>query len=232
MMLKNYFLYFFYFIFNIIFFSFLSIYTYQLLCTNNLSYLFLNNFISIDQNSNLLFYFFNIENKNCDSSIHYQIKYNIFTIFNNNLIFFLNFKYLYIITNYILITYLLNLDLYYFLLYTNIFKIYFFTKLTYNYINNINFECLQNIIYLYPNETSLVFFRLESSFNVNLLCMTIYMIYPIKLSFLITKIQCFCFSNIILHSYELIELPVLFYIDNFFSTIDYKLYIFYLLLIV
>jgi cytochrome c oxidase assembly protein Cox11 len=125
-----------------------------------------------------------------------------------------------------------EIELYHFLLYNNIFKVYFFTKLTTNYNNNISFECLQNMIYLYPNETSLVFFRLESNCDTNLVCLTIYIIYPLKLSFLITKIQCFCFSNVLLHSNELIELPILFYIDNFFSFSDYKIYIYYLLLII
>lgn len=119
-----------------------------------------------------------------------------------------------------------------FLLYNNIFKVYFFTKLTTSYNINISFECLQNIIYLHPNETSLIFFRLESNCDQNLICLTIYIIYPLKLSFLITKIQCFCFSNVLLHSNELIELPILFYIDNFFSFSDYKIYIYYLLLII
>lgn len=122
-------------------------------------------------------------------------------------------------------------DLIYFFSYNNIFKIYFFTKVTCFYRNLIEFECLQNIIYLYPNETSLVFFRLESNTNVICNCLTIYIVYPIKFNLFLTKVQCFCFSNILLDKQELVELPILFFINKLFLLSNYKIYIFYLLLV-
>ena len=227
-MIKNFSFYFLYFILNIIFFSFLSIYTYQLLCTNTTSLLITNNYdTNISFNLN---YFFNTSlNTISESSIY--IFDNVFII-KNLFVPFYKTSFFYLSTHYILASYLSEIDLHHFLLYNNVFKVYFFTKLPTNYDTNITFECLQNIIYLYPNETSLVFFRLESNCSLTLVCLTIYIIYPLKLSFLITKIQCFCFSNVLLHPNELIELPILFYIDNFFTFSEYKIYIYYLLLIV
>lgn len=116
------------------------------------------------------------------------------------------------------------------IVYNNIYKVYFFTKITNYHFNSLNFECLQTIIYLYPNETTLVFFRLESNIDINIMCLTVYIVYPLKLNFMITKLQCFCFSNVLVHSYELIELPILFYVDKL-ELLNYKIYIFYLLLV-
>ena len=208
----------------------ISIYTYQILCTNNNLILFDN---KINNSIYTIYYYISNTNyiKNVDN---YYISNNNFII--NNASYYYNIIALYdiYIQNIEIIiqgtTYKLLLELQQLLLYSNIYKVYFFTKISNNYLNSLNFECLQTIIYLYPNETTLIFFRLESNVNVNLMCLTIYIVYPLKISFMVTKLQCFCFSNIFIHAHELIELPVLFYIDKL-NFIGYKVYIFYLLLI-
>jgi glycogen synthase len=205
----------------------LIIYTYQILCTNSTTFVSLNSSFNSSIISGINYFEYCSDIFFHANIYFYKHIYNLHSLLSYN-----NLSIFFIVTHYISDDYWIYKELHYFLLYNNIFKIYFFTKLTTVYAHNIIFDCLQNIIYLHPNETTLVFFRLESSHNFNLTCLTIYIIYPLKLSFIVSKIQCFCFSNIFLHSYELIELPVLFYIDAFFSFLDCKIYIFYLLLII
>jgi Cytochrome c oxidase assembly protein CtaG/Cox11 len=99
-----------------------------------------------------------------------------------------------------------------------IYCVYFDTKVI--GFSDIYFYVLQNKLFILPGETTLSFFRIynENSFPIS--GITIYSITPFEFQSFVNKIQCFCFEEIIVHSFEVIELPVLFYIDTNVRYLD------------
>jgi len=84
-----------------------------------------------------------------------------------------------------------------------------------NWINSIS---LQKTIILNLNESGLFFFRIYNPSHIPVKLVTLYMIYPNNITLYVNKIQCFCFNVIFLYPLELIDLPVLIYINPFFYS--------------
>jgi hypothetical protein len=93
-----------------------------------------------------------------------------------------------------------------------IYCIYFDTKVIGN--TNIYFYILQNKLFIVPGETTLCFFRIYNENQYTISGVTIYNITPYELQIFINKIQCFCFEELTINAYEIIELPVLFYLHS------------------
>jgi cytochrome c oxidase assembly protein Cox11 len=102
--------------------------------------------------------------------------------------------------------------------------------------NFIEFCTLQKYIYVIPNETHLIFFRMYNSVGVDITGISIYLIYPTDYLVYFNKIQCFCFEELLLYPYESIDLPVIFFVSNeILNNVDFfysnKLYLSYLFLV-
>jgi hypothetical protein len=105
----------------------------------------------------------------------------------------------------------------------SIYCIYFDTKVIGN--SEITFYILQNKLFILPGETSLCFFRLFNNNPYFIQGVSIYTVSPFELNSFVNKIQCFCFEEINLSPHEILELPVLFFLDsniNFFNYLDIK----------
>lgn len=110
-----------------------------------------------------------------------------------------------------------------------------FQTSTSNY-NFIEFCTLQKYIYVIPNETHLIFFRMYNSIPFSISGISIYLIYPSDYMVYFNKVQCFCFEELLLYPYESIDLPVVFFISNeILNFVDFfysnKLYLSYLFLL-
>jgi cytochrome c oxidase assembly protein subunit 11 len=93
-----------------------------------------------------------------------------------------------------------------------IYIVYFNTSIT--NLNLVEFLSLQSHIYVYPSETYLAFFRLYNPTNYIIKGVTIYLLSPFEVNLYLYKIQCFCFDELLLYSFESVDLPILFYIDS------------------
>jgi cytochrome c oxidase assembly protein Cox11 len=115
--------------------------------------------------------------------------------------------------------------------YSKILEVQFFTKV--QSFTHIDFLCLQDNVYLISNDTTLVFFRIRTYSEDDISCIIIFLISPSSYMSALTKLQCFCFDNLLLSSNESTDLPVIFNIDFnmlvFFSK-KINLLFFYLLL--
>lgn len=207
-----------YSILNIIIFSFFSISLYQLFCTPYETDFFITF-------SDLLL-------------SHY--KYNVFSFTNN----FASQNYLHVENSFLQL--MLNLNIvtlcisnclsYDFIYYSyyNIFQLYIFTKVSIyndNLFELLHFFCLHDFIWIVPNETVLLFFRLWNTNIITFECLSIYVIYPYEFNLVLIKLQCFCFSSIFISLNELVELPVVFFFEETNLNILIKqIYIYYLLI--
>lgn len=102
--------------------------------------------------------------------------------------------------------------------------------------NFIEFCTLQKLIYVIPNETHLIFFRMYNAIGYSISGISIYLLYPTDYLVYFNKIQCFCFEELLIYPYESIDLPVIFYISNeILNYIDFfysnKLFLSYLFLV-
>lgn len=77
----------------------------------------------------------------------------------------------------------------------------------------LNFYVLQNKLFIFPGETTLCFFRILNITSDVLSAFTLYVITPLEYSIYVSKIQCFCFEEIVFYPQELIDLPILFILD-------------------
>jgi hypothetical protein len=100
----------------------------------------------------------------------------------------------------------------------NIYCLYFDTKVIGN--GNVYFYILQNKLFILPGETTLSFFRIYNDNAFAISGVTIYSITPFEVQSFLNKIQCFCFEEIVVHRFEIIELPVLFYLDTNISYLN------------
>lgn len=220
-------LYLFYFFFitvNMLFFGvlniplfkyFCDIPTYNFLLDENTinSFLFKNYYLIDSNNSNLL----------------YDIKLNnFFSDFLFNEIMYLN-------SHFVLI-YFFFFDLYInnFISSCDYIEVLFQTS-TSNF-NFVEFCTLQKYIYIIPNETHLIFFRMYNTVGYDITGISIYLLYPTDFLIYFNKIQCFCFEELLLYPYESIDLPVIFFVSNeILNYVDYfysnKLYLSYLFLV-
>jgi hypothetical protein len=102
--------------------------------------------------------------------------------------------------------------------------------------NFVEFFALQKLVYILPNETHLIFFRMYNSINYEIHGISIYLIYPIDYLLFFNKIQCFCFEELLLYPYESIDLPVIFYVmKDILNDLEFyytnKIYVSYLFLV-
>lgn len=93
----------------------------------------------------------------------------------------------------------------------NIFIVYFDCMVNKKHL--INFYVLQNKLYIFPGETTLGFFRVYNLSSEAISAFTLYVITPLEYTIFVSKIQCFCFEEIIFYPKELIDLPILFLLD-------------------
>ena len=115
--------------------------------------------------------------------------------------------------------------------YSKILEVQFFTKV--QSFSHIDFICLQDSVYLISNDATLVFFRIRTYSTEDVSCIIIFLVSPSSYMSALTKLQCFCFDNLLISSNESTDLPVIFNIDLnmliFFSK-KINLLFFYLLL--
>jgi cytochrome c oxidase assembly protein Cox11 len=237
------------------FFGIYNIPIYKLYCEINNYYSFnnLNNFIDnkiyLYKNNHYINnnYLYNISFK--DFNFYYNLNnylnYNKYNININNFYFDLNNYNIYL--NFFFLDFIIyNLfNIFFFLFYkienninidSIVYVVYFNTSVT--NINIIEFISLQDHIYIYTSETYLVFFRLYNPSNFLIKGISIYTINPNDVNAYIYKIQCFCFDEMVLYSFESIDLPILFYISsninnylNFESIFFFQIQIIYLFIL-
>lgn len=216
LMKKNflYFLFFItFFIFNVFFYSFITISLYKLICyeANTLTSI-LSSIYSIKDS----FVFFNFSN-NHNIFLFGTYWYDLFIPFSyvTNISYDFTFFYNIIKDN--------NLSSFLFLFdnnssytdnYNLIFLNFYIRASNMNWIQSIS---LQKTIILNLNETGLFFFRIYNPSHLNVKLVTLYMIYPSIITLYVNKVQCFCFNLIFLYPLELVDLPVLIYIHPFLS---------------
>lgn len=161
------------------------------------------------------FFFFLYENKFLFLFNFYDNNYfnnyveNFYFILDNNLLFFekKNNKYDYIVY-YSDMNNINNLN-------DQIIKYYLLLlEATTSRINLVDFFCLQDKQIILAGETSLSFYRIYNKSLKDILFYSIYVINPSILSLYLIKVQCFCFEEILINSGELINLPILLYLDN------------------
>lgn len=100
----------------------------------------------------------------------------------------------------------------------NIYLVHFDTLTTQK--NKIEFEILQNKIYISPGESTLAFFRISNTTDETLQAFSIYVVSPTEYTPFINKLQCFCYEELLLYPNETIDLPVLFRIEPDILRID------------
>lgn len=88
-----------------------------------------------------------------------------------------------------------------------------FTSQWYPHNDEILFQVMQRHIYTAPGDLTLIFFHMENLGIDSHSGVTVYTISPFYLSYYVQKIQCFCFEELQLQGKQLLELPVIFYID-------------------
>lgn len=101
---------------------------------------------------------------------------------------------------------------------TNIYLVHFDTLTTQK--NKINFEILQNKIYICPGESTLAFFRITNLTNETIQAFSIYVVSPTEFTPFINKLQCFCYEELLLYPNETVDLPVLFRLENDVTRLD------------
>lgn len=187
------------------------------------------NFLLDENISNVFFYKNYYSSDNSVFHYVYNIKFDFF---------FLDFIYHDFLFYY---NYIIHLPFFYFDLYVNNFisscdyiEVLFQTS-TSNY-NFVEFCTLQKYIYIIPNETHLIFFRMYNTVSYEITGISIYLLYPTDFLVYFNKIQCFCFEELLLYPYESIDLPVIFFVSNeILNYVDFfysnKLYLSYLFLV-
>lgn len=94
----------------------------------------------------------------------------------------------------------------------SIFLIHFDTLTTQK--SKIEFEILQNKIYICPGESSLAFFRITNLNDFLIRAFSIYVVTPSEYTPFINKLQCFCYEELLLYPHETVDLPVLFRLEQ------------------
>lgn len=210
------------------FFGIYNIPIYKIYCELNNYYSMITNNDYIDQKiflyknnlENINSYFYNESINITNFNINYLQYQDNYSLYNN---FYYNNNRYHIYNNFFYIDFIIynifNIFFFIFYKYENnlnidnlIYVVYFNTSVT--NINVIEFISLQNHIYIYTSETYLVFFRLYNPTNFMIKGISIYIINPNDISAYIFKVQCFCFDEIIIYSFESVDLPILFYISS------------------
>src|SRR5690606_37178834 len=94
----------------------------------------------------------------------------------------------------------------------NLFGIILYTRLT--SLGIIEFYSLQKSIKIFLAEIGLIFFRIYNPLKYQYGNLFIYVVYPLLCSVYVNKVQCFCFESFIINPFEILDLPVLFFISS------------------
>lgn len=219
-----YLFYFFFITLNMLFFGVLNIPLFKYFCDIP-TYNFL-----LDENTSNIFFPKNYFSSTFDIFLGtYNLQFNFFFLD------FISHSFIF------LFSYTIYIFFFYFDLYINNFisncdyiEVLFQTS-TSNY-NFVEFCTLQKYIYIIPNETHLIFFRMYNTVSYEITGISIYLLYPTDFLVYFNKIQCFCFEELLLYPYESIDLPVIFFVSNeILNYVDFfysnKLYLSYLFLV-
>lgn len=80
--------------------------------------------------------------------------------------------------------------------------------------DRISFYPLLKYIFTIPGEASLVFFRMENHINDIISVNSVYSITPNEAISFITKLQCFCYEELLVSPYSIVDLPILFCVNH------------------
>lgn len=214
--------------FIIIFFVFILI-------TFSFFFIFLGDFFC---NSMFLFFFYNNYYSYFNFFLHYSyfFKFECF-FFDFHEFFFFNF-----FQNYLLFFYPSNsteLSLIYsnslFLNLSSIFVYFYSDVQSSSSLSSsdrfIHFYPLQNYIFLTYNDPVLIFYKLVNSSSNFFRLYSTYHIIPEQYLYFLKKIQCFCFDEILIQPFDVVMLPVFFYVSsdvhNFIFSYDHCLHLHY-----
>ena len=88
--------------------------------------------------------------------------------------------------------------------------------------NISSFYPLQQYIYTIPGESSLIFYRLENKTDISLQSLSVYVTTPAEAVAYIKKLQCFCYEELMVAPNSVIDLPILFSIDEEILNEEFK----------
>lgn len=88
--------------------------------------------------------------------------------------------------------------------------------------NILSFYPLQSYIYTIPGESTLIFYRLENLTNVPMHSLSVYVTSPAEAVAYIKKLQCFCYEELMISPKCIIDLPILFSIDEEILNEDFN----------
>ncbi len=88
--------------------------------------------------------------------------------------------------------------------------------------NVMSFYPLQQYIYTIPGESSLIFYRLENKANCDFHTLSVYVTTPAEAVAYIKKLQCFCYEELLVAPHSIIDLPILFSIDEEILNEEFK----------
>jgi len=94
----------------------------------------------------------------------------------------------------------------------NLFDIVLYTRRT--TLGIVEFYSLQKSIKVFVDEVSLIFFRIYNPVHYKYGNIFIYLVYPQYFGVYLSKIQCFCFEAIVVNAFEVLDLPVLFFLSS------------------
>ncbi|MGZ5549081.1 MAG: cytochrome c oxidase assembly protein [Nitrososphaeraceae archaeon] len=84
------------------------------------------------------------------------------------------------------------------------------------------FYPLQQYIYTIPGESSLIFYRLENKTDIALQTLSVYVTNPAEAVAYVKKLQCFCYEELMIAPHSIIDLPILFSIDEEILNEEFK----------
>jgi len=86
----------------------------------------------------------------------------------------------------------------------------------------ISFYPLQQYIYTIPGESSLIFYRLDNKSECTFHTVSVYVTTPAEAVAYIKKLQCFCYEELLVAPHSIIDLPILFSIDEEILNEEFK----------
>lgn len=88
--------------------------------------------------------------------------------------------------------------------------------------NTLSFYPLQTYIYTIPGESTLIFYRLENLTSFSMSSLSVYVTSPAEAVSYIKKLQCFCYEELMISPKCIIDLPILFSIDEEILNEDFN----------
>jgi hypothetical protein len=88
--------------------------------------------------------------------------------------------------------------------------------------NLLSFYPLQTYIYTIPGESTLIFYRLENLTDLSMHSLSVYVTSPAEAVAYIKKLQCFCYEELMISPKCIIDLPILFSVDEEILNEDFN----------